>query len=75
MFNFKVTKANGEMRILHALRLEGWSPHITIKKVEILLSEMPVNKLKEAKDFAASIEDVQSFKLLRRVIMVKEALQ
>ena len=37
--------------------------------------ELPVNKLKEAKDFAASMQDVQSFKLLRRVLMEKEAMQ
>ena len=42
--------------------------------IEETLLEIPIDNLKEAKDFAATMQDVEAFKLLRSVIMVKEVM-
>ena len=43
-------------------------------QIENQLLKLPIEKLRESKDFAASVQDCESFKLLRRLIMVKEVL-
>lgn len=45
----------------------------TLTENELL--KLPIEKLKESKDFAASNQDAEAFILLRRVIMVKEVIK
>ncbi len=40
----------------------------------LILLQLPIEALQESKDYAATIQDKEAFKLLRRVIMVKLAL-
>lgn len=43
-------------------------------EIENKLLDLPIEVLQESKDFAASIQDCESFSLLNRIIMVKNEL-